>query len=114
MILTSTKPFSNAEIKQLSEQFEVFIKTVFDFQRKICCAGSERHVDCEQILLKDGSKQQYLWGGGIYLKTQLITYDSAINIRPSDGNRSIELIDGPKRAIFEELTYQFFPEIFND
>ncbi len=43
------------------------------------------------MLLEDGSKQQYLWGINIYpekSKEEWIEFDSMINMRPRQNNRS--------------------------
>ena len=114
MIITSDKLFSAEEIKQLAEEFEVFVKIVIDVEKKICSAGANRHYENEKILLERGSKQANLWGGGMDLETKDITIDSMINIRPSEGNRSNQIQDPLTRQKFEELTKYFFPTIFND
>ena len=65
MIITKTTPFTLAEIDQLKQKFEVYIKTVIDIEKKVCSAGMDRHFEGEQILLKLGSNQSQVWGGGI-------------------------------------------------
>ena len=45
MILTKFEPFSTVEIEQLKEQFEVYIKTVIDVEKKVCSAGMDRHFE---------------------------------------------------------------------
>jgi len=111
MIITKPKPYSKEEIEKLKEKFEVYIKTVIDIKREICSAGCDRHFESEQILLKEGSKQTDLWGGGIDLETRLIDCNSFINIRPNDKNTSNEIQDQEIRKKFESLTKHFFKEI---
>ena len=111
MIITKDKPFSKDEIEKLREQFDVYIKTVIDIDRKICSAGCDRHFDSEQILLEDGSKQPNLWGGGIDLETGTIDFKSFINIRPADNNTSNEIQNHEVRKEFERLMKYFFGEI---
>ena len=111
MIITKPKPYSKEEIEKLKEKFEVYIKTVIDIKREICSAGCDRHFESEQILLKEGSKQTDLWGGGIDLETKLIDCNSFINIRPNDKNTSNEIQDPEVRKKFESLTKHFFKEI---
>jgi hypothetical protein len=53
-----------------------------DVNRKILSAGGDKHVDGEQMLLKDGSKQEDLWGAGLDLETSEMDFDSMINLRP--------------------------------
>lgn len=113
MVITKSKPYTKKEIGQLSEQFDVYIKTVIDIESKICSAGCDRHYDSEQILLGDGSKQADLWGGGIDLETKTIDFNSFINIRPRDNNTSNEIQSPDIRKIYQELTQFFFRELFS-
>lgn len=111
MIITKDEPFSKKELEKASEEFEFYIKTVIDIKKKICSAGADRHFDSEQILLQQGSNQEDLWGGGIDLETKLIDFNSMINIRPNQGNRSNEILDPEVRRKYEELSEWFFSEI---
>jgi len=111
MIIIKENAYSKEEIEKLKELFEVYIKTVFDVKKGICCAGCDRHFDCEQLLLKKGSKQEDLWGGGIDLGTSMIDFNSFINIRPKQNNRSNEIQDPEIRKTYENLTRDFFKEI---
>lgn len=111
MIATKSEPFSKEEIEKLKEQFEVYIKTVIDIEKKICSAGMDRHFEGEKILLDQRSKQSNLWGGGIDLETSTIDFNSFINIRPNDNNQSNEIQNPETRKKFEELMKFFFQEI---
>ena len=112
MILTQQTPFSKEQIKQVAEQFEAYIKTVIDIEKKICSAGADRHFESEEILLSQGSKQENLWGGGVDLETKDIDGNSMINIRPKQNNRSNEIQDTQIREKFEKLTKYFFQELY--
>lgn len=112
MIITKKAPFTPEEITQLREQFDVYIKTVIDVSRRICSAGMDRHYDGEQLLLKQGSQQSNLWGGGVDLETKTIDFNSFINIRPNDNNTSNEIQDLEIRKIYEELTRFFFKDVY--
>ncbi|MEX2012512.1 MAG: DUF5674 family protein [Patescibacteria group bacterium] len=114
MIITSRKPYTAGEIEKLKEEFEVYVKTVIDLKRKVCSAGANRHFESEEILLGEGSQQSDLWGGGIDLAAGTVNFDSMINIRPQENNRSNEIQDPAKRAAFEELTKFFFQEALNE
>ncbi len=91
MIITKSEPFTLEEIEQLKAQFEFYIKTVIEIEKKLCSAGMDRHFEGEQLLLQEGSKQSQLWGGEIYLETNEIDYNSFINIRPRDNNTKNEI-----------------------
>jgi len=112
MVITKTIPYTKEEIQQLCEQFDSYIKTVIDVEKKICCAGCDRHFESEKILLDRGSKQENIWGGGIDLETKTIDGNSFINIRPNQGNMSNELQDPSIRKSFEEIMKYFFKDIY--
>ena len=112
MVLTKAEPFSKKEIEKIRELFDVYIKTVIDVEEKICCAGIDRHFEGEELLLKQGSKQSNLWGGGLDLETTTIDCNSFINIRPNNGNTSNEIQDPEIRRKFEELMRFFFKEVY--
>lgn len=112
MIVTKTTPFTKEELGSLKEQFDVYIKTVIDVNRKICSAGADRHFESEQLLLQQGSSQSDLWGGGIDLDSKVIDFNSFINIRASDGNTSNEIQDAKIRKEFEKLTKDFFKVVY--
>ncbi len=112
MLITKKTPFTLEEIEKLREVFDTYIKTVIDIDKKICSAGCDRHYESEQVLLKDGSKQTDLWGGGIDLETKVIDFNSFINIRPSDNNTSNEIQDSSIRKEYESLTKYFFKTIY--
>ncbi len=111
MIITKSTPFSHQEILQLREQFDVYIKTVIDLERRICSAGMDRHFEGEQILLQDGSKQSNIWGGGIDIDTKEIDFNSFINIRPRDNNTKQEIQSEAIKQEYKELTEYFFKEL---
>jgi hypothetical protein len=112
MILTKNTPFTEDEIDLLREQFDSYIKTVIDIDKKICSAGCDRHFESEKILLDQGSKPENIWGGGIDLETKTIDGNSFINIRPTQGNTSNEIQDVKIRTNFENITKYFFPTLY--
>ena len=73
------------------EQFGDMVKAVVDVSRGVMAIGAELHSDEEAALLDDGSGQQDLWGINLYPGEQgdvFVEFDSMINVRPSQGNRS--------------------------
>lgn len=83
---------SKAEIEQMAEKsFGDMVKAVVDVERRIMATGGELHSDEETLLLENGSKQSNLWGINLYpLKpeSEWLEFDSMINIRPRQENRS--------------------------
>jgi hypothetical protein len=112
VIITKKEPFTKEDFLKVSEQFEVYIKTVIDIEKRICSAGMDRHFEGEEILLGMGANQSDIWGGGIDLETKVIDFNSFINIRPNDKNTSNEIQDQDIRNKYEELTKYFFNELY--
>jgi hypothetical protein len=69
-------------------------KNSLDIEREILAGGAERHYECEQELLKDGSRQKDLWGADWCLYTREIVFASIIDICPSQNNRSM-IVESP-------------------
>jgi len=95
--------------KEVAEDLKGYIKVVVDVKRKILSAGGEKHVEGEQLLLKDGSKQEDLWGAGLDLETDEMDFDSMINLRPTQ-NRSREILDPNIRGQVESITRSLLQE----
>jgi len=85
------------------DALESYIKVVVDVERKTLAGGGEFHVDCEKILLDNGSKQKNLWGGGVDWENQQVEFNSLINIRPAQGNPSQEILSPQTREKFEKI-----------
>jgi hypothetical protein len=87
-----TRPMPLSDVATLAqEQFGVMIKATVDVEREVVALGGELHSDEEALLLEDGSKQSQLWGINIYpgkSGADWIEFDSMINVRPSQNNRS--------------------------
>jgi len=85
-------PISVRDLRVMAEnRFGNLIKAVVDVERKIMAVDGELHADEEALLLENGSRQENLWGINIYPELEgpdRIEFDSLINIRPSQGNRS--------------------------
>lgn len=111
MVITKSEPFTKEEIEKLRQKFDVYIKTVIDLGLKICSAGMDRYFEGEEILLKSGSKQKSIWGGGVDLETKTIDCNSFINIRPNQNNPSNEILDKEIRTAYIDLTKYFFKEV---
>lgn len=90
-------PISNAELKAIAlERFGDMVKAVVDIERGLMAVGGELHADEEAFLLERGSQQAHLWGINLYPEMRLpdmVEFDSMINVRPSQGNRSRTIED---------------------
>lgn len=83
---------SIAELKDMAaNSFGDLVKAVVDTKKEIMVVDGELHADEESLLLQSGSKQKNLWGINLYPELQgkdFIEFDSMINLRPSQDNRS--------------------------
>ena len=102
------------ELRRLVDlYFEDMVKYVVDVARGVAAVGGEMHADAEQVLLEDGSGQTDLWGANYYPgrgREGCVEYTSLINIRPAQGNRSMELQDPATRERVRELTFALIGE----
>lgn len=93
------------ELKKIAKnKFDDLTKAVVDIEKGIMVVDGDLHSDEEVLLLENGSKQENLWGINIYPEKQeegWVEFDSMINLRPSQGNRSrgIENPDIQKKII---------------
>ena len=87
-----SKTLTLDELKEISANtFGNLVKAAVDVDRELIAIDAELHSDLEALLLEDGSKQKSLWGVNLYPQLQgdeFIEFDSLINMRPSQGNRS--------------------------
>lgn len=87
-----TEEIAVTELKKMSESFsEGLVKAVVDVQQGIMAVDSELHADLEKFLIENGSYQENLWGINIYPDLEdedFVEFDSMINIRPRQNNRS--------------------------
>ena len=107
MILIIREPVTQEQITQMSEAFgETLIKLAVDVERGILAGGGELHADCEQALLEDGSRQYDIWGADWYPRERSVGFESLINIRPKQNNRSLEVQDPVLRTRIEAIVRQ--------
>ena len=103
VLLVIRKKAAKKEIEEMAKDLDGYVKVVVDIERKILTGGGERHVDGEQKLLQEGSRQQDLWGGGLDLETNEIDYNSIINLRPSQNNPSRDILSSEIREDFDKI-----------
>jgi hypothetical protein len=87
--------------------FGDLVKAVVDVERRLMAVGGEMHADEEALLLGDGSAQAAIWGINLYPEQfqtpRFIEYDSLINIRPRQGNRTRGVEDPSARAAIADV-----------
>ncbi len=91
------KKISKNELTLLAhERFGDMVKAVVDIRLGVMVLGGDLHADEEAMLLERGSAQEDLWGINIYVDKPVdenIEFDSMINLRPSQNNRSRDVLD---------------------
>jgi len=102
---------SPTQIAEMLEQLENYIKLAVDVRQGILAGGGALHADCEAALLDAGSPQKDVWGADWLPVTQEVTYESLINLRPGQGNFSMDLEDKTLRAQIEQITTELLGEL---
>ncbi len=98
---------SKAELRAIAaECFGDMVKGVADVDKGLLALSAELHADLEAMLLDAGSRQEALWGFNLYPDMDggdFLEFDSLINIRPMQGNRSRGVEDKAIQRKIEEL-----------
>ena len=81
------------ELCDMSEnRYDPMVKGVVDVSERLLVIDAGLHSDEEFCLLEQGSAQTDLWGINLWPEffgtADFVEFDSMINIRPSQGNRS--------------------------
>ncbi len=98
------KPLAIDELKKIAaDTFGEMVKAVVDVRQGLVSIDAELHSDLEAFLIENGSRQNNLWGVNFYPYLEgddFIEFDSMINMRPSQGNKSRGVED---EAICEKI-----------
>ncbi|OGW77181.1 MAG: hypothetical protein A3J52_01990 [Omnitrophica bacterium RIFCSPHIGHO2_02_FULL_49_9] len=104
-VITDTLSFD--ELKRMAAStFGDMVKVVVDLDKNLVALDAELHSDLEALLMEQGSQQKSLWGINLYPEMtgdDFIEFDSMINMRPSQGNRSRGVDNGELRKKITEL-----------
>lgn len=94
--ITKTDLFDEAEV--IFD--DAMVKAVVDINKGIVAVDAELHADLEQLLLKNGSNQEDLWGINLWKDMEsddFVEFDSMVNVRPRQNNRSRYVEDAAVR-----------------
>lgn len=98
-------------IRDLSQNwYGEMIKAVADVENGLIAVDAELHSDLERLLLENGSNQESLWGFNIYPELDgedFVEFDSLINIRPRQNNRSRDVEDPQVREKIISIVNEF-------
>lgn len=109
-ILKIDHPPSPKNLSLLTQEYPQYIKLSADINKKILYVHSHLHYDCEQkLIIIENSKNQDIWSGGINLITKKIEYNAVANIKPSQNNSNLEILDPQIRQKFKDIVKNYFP-----
>ena len=108
MIHIVTERVTVQQIQEMLETLQTYIKLAVDIRRRVVAGGGALHADCEAALLEDGSQQADVWGADWIPESQQVRFESLINIRPKQGNRSMTIGDPGLGQIIEAILRERF------
>ena len=112
-IVIAREPVNQETLLALAKEWHhSLVKGVADIERSVVALGGEWHMDANNRLLEDGSEQKNMWGFNIYPKEHgdaAIEYISLINIRPAQGNRSMEIASEETRLAVRNAVAKAIP-----
>ena len=87
-----SEPMSTQQLREAGEElYGDMVKAVIDIEKGVMAVGAELHADEEAFLIERNSRQENLWGINLYMTRpmpEMVEFDSMINIRPRQNNRS--------------------------
>jgi hypothetical protein len=97
-----------AELEEMSRRmFDPIVKAVVDVERRVVAIDASLHSDLEMYLLENGSEQTNLWGINFWSEhyggAVFVEFDSLINLRPYQNNRSRGVDDAATRELILEI-----------
>lgn len=96
-----SESISTQKLREAGEElFGDMVKAVVDVEKEVMAVGAELHADEEAFLLERNSRQESLWGINLYTNRampEMVEFDSMINIRPRQNNRSRGVEDSETR-----------------
>lgn len=108
MIHVVTGAASAEQVREMLETLGGYIKLAVDIELRVVAGGGAMHADCEAALLDEGSRQQDVWGADWVPASREVRFQSLINIRPKQGNRSMAIADEGLRAKIERIVRDRF------
>lgn len=101
-------PPTESQIEDMLEALGSYIKLAVDIERQVVAGGGALHADCESLLLRDGSRQQDVWGADWVPADKVVKYEALINIRPRQNNPSMTILDADIRVRVEQVVRSIF------
>lgn len=86
--------------------YDGMIKLAVDVERGALAVGGEWHSDAAEVLAKDGSEGNNVWGANLYpwkKPQERVVYTSLINLKPAIEHKKTEVIDPGLRARIRDI-----------
>ena len=100
---------SSQQVAEMLQALQTYIKLAVDIRRGVLAGGGALHADCEAALLEDGSQQADVWGADWLPDSQEVKFESLINIRPRQGNRSLVVTDPTLKSPIDAIVRSYPP-----
>lgn len=112
MIVILTHPATAEDIEKASQEYKSYVKITIDIKNRRVAIGGEYHFDAEQELLKLGSSQEDIWGGGLELHAKNIETFAMINVRAKT-NPSQDILNPRIKEQFCTIAHEYLSEFAN-
>jgi uncharacterized protein YuzE len=100
-------------LEMAKENYGNIVKAVVDIEKGMMALNADLHSDEESALLAQGSRQEDLWGINIHPErpfSERIEFDSMVNVRPGQGNRTRGIDDPEVRRRILEISVRMIIE----
>ncbi len=108
VIILFNKKATEEDIKNITEVYRGYTKVVVDIEKEILSAGGEYHIDCEQLLIANGSSQENLWGGGFRFTSSEVDFMALTNYKPGINHFTYEISIPEIREKVEKVIRKVF------
>src|SRR3989338_7891090 len=102
---------SITEVKKLAESwYGSMIKGCVDIEAGRVALDGDYHIESSELLTSTGSKFKDVWGFNIRFEESpdgVLEFDSMVNIKPNQGNRSHNISDPEVTQKAEEIIKRF-------
>ena len=103
MIHVLSDKASPKQIEDMLQGLGTYVKLAVDIRLGVVAGGGAMHADCESALLDAGSQQENVWGADWIPATGKVRFQSLINVRPRQGNRSMTIQEPEVRKRIESI-----------
>ncbi|TSC68301.1 MAG: hypothetical protein G01um101466_485 [Parcubacteria group bacterium Gr01-1014_66] len=96
------------DIEELAKKMHgEMTKIAVDVRRGILAIGCMIHYQCRDALITDGSNSEDIWGANIFpgrtSEEQISYISTSVNVRPEQGNDSVEIESPQLREKIKEI-----------